>query len=287
MVYGSAEARSVEEQHAALFRPATSSPSTTTEDSTASSEVTEAKTSSQYATPTKMPPANVTLPRSLVYNQSIARVFYAAGLVTSRTEGHRLAGNRGAYIGSLPAQQGGMGDGVSFTPIMNWKPEETEKFVIDNELLILRLGKWRIKIVKIVSDEEFEEKGLDAPGWQEWKEGKTEFKEEADEKKAEELKAALVKQGRKTLMAKRRVELADEETKRKYRKFREEAWKAGKGGRGRTYLQFWKNEKLLETGGQQPLKKSRLRYKTVPDKPMPLIRKIETGSESDGDDEGQ
>ena len=287
MVYGLPEAKSVEEQHAALFQTATSSPPTTTEDSTAISEVPKANNSYQYATSTTMPPANVILPRSLVYNQSIARVFYAAGLVTSRVEGHRLASNRGAYIGSRPAKRGGMGDGVSFTPIMNWKPEETEKFVIDNELLILRVGKWRIRIVKIVSDEEFEEKGLDAPGWQEWKEGKKEFKEETDERRAEELKAALVTESKKTLRAKRRVELADEETRTKYQKFREESLNAGKGGRAKTYLEFWRNEKLRNMGGQRPWDKSRLRYQGERSEKQPLIRKQKTGRASDDDDEGQ
>ena len=274
MVYGSPEAKSVEEQHAALFRPATSPPPTATEDSTASSEVPKAKTNYEYATPTKVPSANVILPRSLVYYQSIARVFYAAGLVTSRSEGHRLASNGGAYVGSRPGQKGGMGDGVSFTPISNWKPEETGKYVIDNELLILRVGKWRIRIVKIVSDEEFEEKGLDAPGWQEWKEGKREFQEETDLQRAEELQAALAKESKKTMRAQRRVELAGEETKRKYEKFREESIKAGRGGRAKTYLEFWRNEKLLKTGGQRQWEKTK-----------PLIRKLKTGRASD-DDEG-
>jgi len=50
---------------------------------------------------------------------------------------------------------------------MNWNPQETEKYIIGDDLLILRVGKWKVKIVKIISDEEFEKKGLTAPGWKE------------------------------------------------------------------------------------------------------------------------
>ena len=47
----------------------------------------------------------------------------------------------------------------------------TEQFIVDGNLLVLRVGKWKVKMVKIVSDEEFEEGELDAPGWKEWKGG--------------------------------------------------------------------------------------------------------------------
>lgn len=61
---------------------------------------------------------------------------------------------------------------LEFTPIVNWKPEMTQRFIVDGNLLVLRVGKWKVKIVKVVSDEEFELEGLDAPGWKEWKEGR-------------------------------------------------------------------------------------------------------------------
>ena len=60
-----------------------------------------------------------------------------------------------------------MGDQLEFSPALNWHADETEKYIIDGDLLILRVGKWKIKIVKIVSDEEFERLGLTAPGWKE------------------------------------------------------------------------------------------------------------------------
>ena len=113
------------------------------------------------------PLINCTLPESLVRGQPIARVLYAAGLVSSRSEGHRLAAKRGAYIGSRPGQIGGMRDELTFTPIVNWRPEDTEKYIINGDMLILRVGKWKVKIVKIISDADFKKQDLSAPGWKE------------------------------------------------------------------------------------------------------------------------
>ena len=111
------------------------------------------------------PSLNITLPASLVVAQPIARVLYSAGLVSSRSEGHRLCAQEGAYVASRPADQGTMGDNLEFTPCKNWLPAATTTHIIDGKVLILRIGKWRMKIVHIVSDEEFEAKGLAAPGW--------------------------------------------------------------------------------------------------------------------------
>ena len=143
-----------------------------------------------HVTSANRPQTNMTLPRSLVVNQPIARVLYAAKLVSSRSEGHRVVVERGAYIGSLPGQMGGMGDKLEFNRIVTWNAAETEKFIIDGSLLILRVGKWNVRIIKIVSDSEFEKEGGDAPGWGEFKEGQQAFRDEeaakAAEKKQEE-----------------------------------------------------------------------------------------------------
>jgi tyrosyl-tRNA synthetase len=85
-------------------------------------------------------------------------------MVSSRSEGHRLIANKGAAVGSKSGS-GTMDDGLSYMPIKTWPGQDTEKFIIDDSLLILRVGKWKVKIVKIVSDEEFEDRGLNAPGW--------------------------------------------------------------------------------------------------------------------------
>lgn len=118
---------------------------------------------------------SLTLPRSLVYNQQFSRILYHAGLAVSRSEGHRLVAKKGAYIGSRPSSSGSMGHQVDFSPAgTNWTGSETQKYIIGESTLIVRVGKWKVKIIKIVSDEEFDAQGLTAPGWEDWKLGKVE-----------------------------------------------------------------------------------------------------------------
>lgn len=124
-------------------------------------------THAPITTASNAPSPHLLLPKSLVHKQPISRVFYSAGMVASRSEGHRLIANKGAYVGSRPGASGTMGDQLEFSPALNWHADETEKYIIDGRLLILRVGKWKIKIVKIVSDDEFERLGLSAPGWKE------------------------------------------------------------------------------------------------------------------------
>lgn len=115
------------------------------------------------------PTYSVTLPRSLVYKQPISRLLYHAGLVASRSEGHRLVAKKGAYLGAQSGGTSTMGDQVSWKTAENWDGEETEKYIIGDDRLMLRAGKWKVKVVKIIGDEEFEQRGLEAPGWKELK----------------------------------------------------------------------------------------------------------------------
>ncbi|RAL15957.1 tyrosine--tRNA ligase MSY1 [Aspergillus homomorphus CBS 101889] len=114
----------------------------------------------------KMPSLRMELPRSVVYGQSLSKVLWSAGLVNSKSEAHRLCANGGAYVGSRPSNSGQIEDQLEFTPIGIWLPDMTERFIMDGELLFLKVGKWKFKIVKIISDEEFAKKGLTCPGFE-------------------------------------------------------------------------------------------------------------------------
>ncbi len=186
IIHGKVKAREAEEQHASIFRPnAISKPPAAdglqfsgadvgeSGDATTSRSARPADVSSSlnkyapHTTTWNTPSPNTMLPKSLIYGQPIARVLYSAGLVASKSEGHRLAAKRGAYIGSRPSATGTMSDQLDFSPCMNWNPNDTSKYIIGDDLLILRVGKWKVKIVKIITDEEFEARGLTAPGWKE------------------------------------------------------------------------------------------------------------------------
>ena len=189
MIYGTKEAAQVETQHSTLFRPVSKPKPIPTDDPRARPLNVSLNPDAPHISSQNAPAANITLPHSLVHNQPIARVLFAAGLVASRSEGHRLGSKRGAYIGGLRGANPGMTDGLSFTPIMNWKPEDTSKYIIDGSLMILRVGKWKVKVVKIIPDEQFDAQGLEAPGWKEWKEGQTLFADEEKEKRMEVVQA--------------------------------------------------------------------------------------------------
>ncbi|KAL1961046.1 hypothetical protein VTO42DRAFT_4934 [Malbranchea cinnamomea] len=187
LVHGPQIAQQVEQQHRLIFSPG----SITSANLPLKQEQKTGKTGAINTAVDKTAPQvnafsglspHVTLPRSLVVGQFFHKVLYHAGMVASKAEGHRLIVNGGAHVGSMADATQEMGDALSYVPIKTWPANVTEKFIIDNQLMILRVGKWKVKIIRIVSDEEFEAMGLTAPGWkepvnpQEYEEDKNLFK---------------------------------------------------------------------------------------------------------------
>lgn len=115
------------------------------------------------------------LPQSLVYNTPFSRILYHAGLVGTKSEGARTISQGGVYVAtaspSNSAQGGGGGGGgqLNFVPVTK---EQTAADVVTNGLIILRLGKWKVRVIESVDDDVFDALlGNDAPppGWMEWK----------------------------------------------------------------------------------------------------------------------
>ena len=110
------------------------------------------------------------LPRSAVYNKPFASILHAVGFTETKSEANRLIAAGGAYVGSQPGMKGGhlgaLGDSLKFLQIMTWPPAETERFVVDEKILVVRKGKWKVRIVELISDLEFVQRGLPSPpGW--------------------------------------------------------------------------------------------------------------------------
>ena len=165
LVHGQTVAKEAEQQHRGLFGR-TSSPQARTDD-----DGNQSTDDSSKAVPSLSkaigPTQSLLLPKSLVYGHRISHVLYHAGLAPSRSEGHRMVTKKGVYLGARPGGSGTMGEQVDFSPAANWEGKETEKYIIGDDMLILRVGKWKVKIIKVISDEEFETKGLSVPGWKE------------------------------------------------------------------------------------------------------------------------
>ncbi|KID89599.1 Tyrosyl-tRNA synthetase, partial [Metarhizium majus ARSEF 297] len=126
--------------------------------------INEPSKDSGIVTPNNAPRSDIQLPRS-VMKLSPAKLLFATGLASSNSDGQRLVSQQGAYVAAQPGQTRGLVPGnLSWTPMKMWFPEETAKYLIDEKILILRKGKHNVRIVELVSDEEWEASGKIYPG---------------------------------------------------------------------------------------------------------------------------
>jgi tyrosyl-tRNA synthetase len=115
------------------------------------------------------PRVDMILPESLIMGKSIGRIMFAAGLAESAKAGHRLAEQQAAYVAGLPGRAVGKGQPMdpselTWNPIKLWFPQETQRYLIDGKLLILRKGKHNVRIIEVVSDEDYKKSGQTYPG---------------------------------------------------------------------------------------------------------------------------
>lgn len=166
LVHGEEAAKKAQEEHRMMY---TSGgifiPRTTEEPGREYEEPGEGKKDINHA-----PRIDMILPESLIMGKSISRILYAAGLAKSASEGNRLAIAQAVYIGGMP---GGRIQGrdmemnpsqLTWNKVQLWFPQETQRYLIDGKLLILRKGKHNIRVIKMVSDEEYEKSGQTYPG---------------------------------------------------------------------------------------------------------------------------
>ncbi|KAI1363889.1 tRNA synthetase class I [Xylaria arbuscula] len=167
LVHSHQEARATQERHMQMFSKGGSLPV-----SPLSSE--GATTFPDHLSPKTHEAAlhfkpNIQLPESLIMGQSIAKILYAAGLAESSNDAHRLIAHQGAYVGGAPGRSARdnkpMREGeVAFQSVKNWFPGDTKNFLLGGNILILRRGKHFVRIVEMVSDEEWEASGRAFPG---------------------------------------------------------------------------------------------------------------------------
>lgn len=111
---------------------------------------------------------HLTLPSSLVRGQPLAKILWSTGLVVSRSEGQRLINANGVHIGAKKGRDQEMDDFLSYRRVGDADLPSgnlIDQYIIDNDLLILRVGKWKHRFIKIVPDVEFEKLRLTCPGW--------------------------------------------------------------------------------------------------------------------------
>lgn len=111
---------------------------------------------------------HLTIPSSLIHAQSLAKILWTAGLVVSRSEGQRLIKAQGVHIGAKKGRNQTLDDSLSYLRVDDAKLPTgnlIDEYIINGELLILRVGKWKHRFITIVSDAEYEKLGLTCPGW--------------------------------------------------------------------------------------------------------------------------
>lgn len=166
LVHGREEAIMAEQQHHLLFKnPGNLS---------ALARLEEAAAKAGFVHLNNKPQANIKLPRYVVFQKSIAKILYAAGITRSASEGHRLVNEEGAYIGTQPHKRMEPTNSgyISWGKITSWKPEDTRKFLVHDDLLFLRKGKHNIRIVQVIPDDQYALSGETYPGMtREWRRG--------------------------------------------------------------------------------------------------------------------
>ncbi|GAP91632.2 putative tyrosyl-tRNA synthetase [Rosellinia necatrix] len=170
LVHGLPEATAIQTRHKQLFSKDSSTPTPPVTPTAAG----ELMVYPDHPTPSSTDLAvhfrpDIQLPRSLIMGMSAARILFAAGLAASASDAHRLVAHNGAYVGGAPGRSAHnnviMRDGeVAFQTVKSWFPGDTKNFLIDGKILILRRGKHFVRIVEMISDEEWEASGRSYPG---------------------------------------------------------------------------------------------------------------------------
>ncbi|KAI1181842.1 tyrosyl-tRNA synthetase [Nemania serpens] len=170
LVHGRQEAEATQARHRQMFASRTESMQVTT-DPLSTGEVEQypghaTPASAQLATNFR---PDIKLPESLIMGESISRILWAAGLADSASDAHRLVAHQGAYVGGAPGRSAAtnkeMSSGeVTFQSVKTWFPADTKNFLIGGKILILRRGKHFVRIIEMISDEEWDASGNSYPG---------------------------------------------------------------------------------------------------------------------------
>ena len=158
LVHGREEATKTRNEHHALRNPSLASLGQRSDTST---EAGSLSTSSGGE--------RTVLPSSLVLNTPFSRILYHAGIVPTKSEGTRLIAKGGAYVAtSDTSASSGDGGKLHFVQIKDQKPEDVQGYLMNGNLVV-RVGKWKVRVVEVVDDALFDAQELDAPGWSEWR----------------------------------------------------------------------------------------------------------------------
>ena len=88
----------------------------------------------------------ISLPKSQILGMPIAHILHSAGLAKSKSDGVRMIDKGGVYIASKDNNAE-----LSFVKITDPKAQDIASLLVNN-LLILRLGKWKVRVIEVLDD---------------------------------------------------------------------------------------------------------------------------------------
>jgi len=159
LVHGEEEAAQAEAEHRAVFQQKSATFAVPT------NEETEPKTLPSGANepvPDTTLGQSIVLPASIALKAPLPRLLHFAGLVESRSQGIRLIRSKGAYIGRKGKSDSGASI-LQWVPITDVYKTTAKQFLINHKYVFVRAGKWNVRTITIVSDEEFAQLGLPFP----------------------------------------------------------------------------------------------------------------------------
>ena len=117
----------------------------------------------------------VTIPNTIAQLGTFSQVLHAAGLVSSKSEGARLIKGKGAYVVVPNSGTTNNPNGLRWTHIPDSQVKFPMEYLVDQSAIVLRTGKSKIKICRVIPDEQFEAHKLNCPGWTDLKAKRAEW----------------------------------------------------------------------------------------------------------------
>jgi tyrosyl-tRNA synthetase len=98
----------------------------------------------------------VILSKGMLQPGSFPRILQAAGLASSRSEAHRLIASKGAYVVVPNSGSSEAPTALQWINIESDAKADPSHFLVDWEALVLRSGKSKIQVCRVVTEEQYE-----------------------------------------------------------------------------------------------------------------------------------
>ncbi|GAB7338443.1 hypothetical protein MBLNU457_4730t2 [Dothideomycetes sp. NU457] len=146
LIHGEDVAKSTAEQHRSMRKPSLQSLSADMPQLHDAKAEGDSNKSAAFASDAGKN-ATIHLPREAVYGRKIAQILASAGIAGSRMDGQRSINNGGVYVGVQPSSA--KSNELEFVKIRKYEPDTGDKYLINDKMLVLRLGKWKVRVIKI------------------------------------------------------------------------------------------------------------------------------------------